>query len=68
MILDRWEGELDNYLFATGFSGHGLMHAPAVGRALAELVLHGEFRTLGLSRMGLARLLADEPYRELSIR
>ncbi len=68
MILDRWEGELDNYLFATGFSGHGLMHAPAVGRALAELVLHGAFRTLDLCRMGLARVLADEPYRELSIR
>lgn len=67
MILDRW-AELDNYFFATGFSGHGLMHAPAVGRALAELVLHGEFQTLDLCRMGLARVLAGEPYRELTIR
>jgi glycine/D-amino acid oxidase-like deaminating enzyme len=68
MILDRWDAELDNYFFATGFSGHGLMHAPAVGRALAELVVHGAFQTIDLSRMGLARVLAGDPYRELTIR
>jgi FAD-dependent oxidoreductase domain-containing protein 1 len=68
MILDRWDAELDNYYFATGFSGHGLMHAPAVGRALCELVIHGSFQTIDLARMGLGRVLAGEPYRELTIR
>ncbi len=67
MILDHWD-ELDNYSFATGFSGHGLMHAPAVGRALTELILYGEFRTLDLTRMGLARITENRPYRELTIR
>jgi FAD-dependent oxidoreductase domain-containing protein 1 len=67
MILDRWD-RLDNYLFATGFSGHGLMHAPAVGRALAELILHGEFRSIDLARMGLTRIANQTPYRELTIR
>ncbi len=67
MILDRWH-ELDNYYFATGFSGHGLMHAPAVGRALAELILHGGFQTLDLDRMGLKRVLSGDPYPELTIR
>jgi FAD-dependent oxidoreductase domain-containing protein 1 len=67
MILDRWS-ELDNYYFGTGFSGHGLMHAPAVGRALTELVLHGSFQTLDLTRMGLGRVVSGEPYRELTIR
>jgi glycine/D-amino acid oxidase-like deaminating enzyme len=67
MILDRWS-ELDNYYFATGFSGHGLMHAPAVGRALTELILHGSFQTLDLERMGLMRVLSRDPYRELTIR
>jgi FAD-dependent oxidoreductase domain-containing protein 1 len=68
MILDRWDAGLSNYVFATGFSGHGLMHAPAVGRALTELLLHGEFQTIDLSRMGLQRVVAGEPYRELTIR
>jgi glycine/D-amino acid oxidase-like deaminating enzyme len=68
MILDRWDAELDNYYFATGFSGHGLMHAPAVGRALSELILHGSFQTLDLTRMGLTRVLTGDPYRELTIR
>lgn len=68
MILDRWDAELDNYYFATGFSGHGLMHAPAVGRAITELIVHGELQTLDLSRMGLARVVSNEPYAELTIR
>lgn len=68
MILDRWTGHLDNFYVATGFSGHGLMHAPAVGRALTELIRHGEFQTIDLHRMGLARVAAGEPYRELTVR
>jgi glycine/D-amino acid oxidase-like deaminating enzyme len=68
MILDRWSSELDNYYFATGFSGHGLMHAPAVGRALAELILYKSFQTIDLTRMGLERILTGTPYAELTIR
>ena len=30
---------LPNFLYANGFSGHGLQHAPGVGRALAELIV-----------------------------
>ena len=37
MILDRWD-ELDNYYFATGFSGHGFGIGPGAGRLMAELV------------------------------
>jgi FAD-dependent oxidoreductase domain-containing protein 1 len=67
MILGNWPGQLDNFYVACGFSGHGLMHAPAVGRALAELILHGKFQTLDLSRMGTQRVIHHAPYAESGI-
>ena len=56
-----------NLLFANGFSGHGLQHAPAVGRALSELVVHGGYRSLDLSRLGWARVLQQQPLREINV-
>jgi glycine/D-amino acid oxidase-like deaminating enzyme len=67
MILGNWPGKLDNFYVACGFSGHGLMHAPAVGRALAELIVQGRFETIDLSRMGYRRVLDNAPYREKGI-
>jgi glycine/D-amino acid oxidase-like deaminating enzyme len=67
MILGNWSGRLDNFYVACGFSGHGLMHAPAVGRALAELITTGRYQTLDLARMGYSRVLKGEPYRETGI-
>ena len=66
MILGR-HPEVANLLFANGFSGHGVQHAPAVGRALAELVAHGGFRTLDLAALGWERVLAQRPLRELNV-
>ncbi len=68
MIIDRWAGHLDNFYVATGFSGHGLMHAPAVGRALSELIVHSAYRTIDLARLGLDRVLTGTPYAEVAIR
>lgn len=59
--------QVDHLLFANGFSGHGLQHAPAVGRALAELVQHGTYRTLDLSALGWRRVLEGRPLRELNV-
>jgi glycine/D-amino acid oxidase-like deaminating enzyme len=67
MILGNWPGRLDNFYVACGFSGHGLMHAPAVGRALAELVVKGRFETLDLARLGYQRVLDRAPYPETGI-
>ncbi|XP_048417980.1 FAD-dependent oxidoreductase domain-containing protein 1 isoform X2 [Stegostoma tigrinum] len=44
-----------NMYFATGFSGHGIQHSPAVGRAIAELILDGKFKTLDLSAFDFIR-------------
>ena len=40
---------------ASGFSGHGIMHAPAAGRAVAELVLKGRTETVDVAPLSLER-------------
>jgi FAD-dependent oxidoreductase domain-containing protein 1 len=59
--------ELPGFLFANGFSGHGLQQAPAVGRGLAEWIATGHYETLDLSPLGYARVLTNEPVRELNV-
>lgn len=58
---------INNMYFATGFSGHGLQHSPAVGRAVAELILDGNFQTLDLSALGFRRILTQEPMLERNV-
>jgi glycine/D-amino acid oxidase-like deaminating enzyme len=55
-IIGPWTGKLDNFYLMAGFSGHGLMHAPGCGRAIAELILDGSYQTIDLARFGWARI------------
>jgi glycine/D-amino acid oxidase-like deaminating enzyme len=59
--------EVGNFLFANGFSGHGLQQAPAVGRAISELVVHGRYRTIDCAAFGYERIAAKRPFRELNV-
>lgn len=56
--------EIGNFLFANGFSGHGLQQSPAVGRALAELICFGEYRSLDFSTFGYERIITNNPVLE----
>lgn len=68
MIIGNVPGKADNLLTACGFSGHGFMHALGVGRGLAELIIHGEYRTLDLSRMSYQRIIDGSYYGEEGVR
>jgi len=59
--------EISNMIFANGFSGHGLQQSPAIGRAVSELILHGEYRTLDLKRFGLERIIQNAPLAETNV-
>lgn len=56
--------ELPGFFVANGFSGHGVMHSPATGRILADLILTGstdivDAHLLGLDRFSSGRLLEE---------
>jgi FAD-dependent oxidoreductase domain-containing protein 1 len=59
----RWKG----LFVASGFSGHGLQQAPAVGRAMAELMLTGAYQTLDLSDLGVGRVLEGRAFPETEV-
>jgi FAD-dependent oxidoreductase domain-containing protein 1 len=58
---------LPNFLLASGFSGHGLQHAPGIGRALAEQIAFGEYRSLDLAPLSYERFLSNQPLCELNV-
>ena len=58
---------LRNFIYANGFSGHGLQQSPAIGRALSELITFGSYRTLDLRRFGYDRVLKGEAIREANV-
>ena len=68
MIIGKYSAAHDNIITACGFSGHGIMHAPAVGRALSELALTGTYQTLDLSRLDIARVHNNTPLPEVGIK
>lgn len=56
---------LANLFLNCGFSGHGVMHAPGAGRGLAELIVHGDYRSLDLTPLTPERIHLNHPLDDL---
>ncbi|XP_050425904.1 FAD-dependent oxidoreductase domain-containing protein 1-like isoform X2 [Adelges cooleyi] len=56
-----------NLFLATGFSGHGIQQAPAVGRAVMEMITDGGFINIDLTKFGFGRLIAEKPLYEKNV-
>jgi sarcosine oxidase, subunit beta len=52
--------EVDNLFFANGSSGHGVMHAPAIGQLLAELIVDGK-TSIDISPLRPSRFAENDP-------
>jgi glycine/D-amino acid oxidase-like deaminating enzyme len=52
------------FVLAVGFSGHGVMMAPAAGLAIAELIRLGRPASLDIAPFRLSRFAEGEPIRE----
>jgi glycine/D-amino acid oxidase-like deaminating enzyme len=59
--------EVSNFVFQNGFSGHGLQQSPAMGRATAEWLTYGEFRTLDMAPFTFERVLNNDPIVEKAV-
>ena len=57
--------EVPGFYLANGFSGHGVMHSPATGKILSDLILHGrtsivsDVSVLGFQRFAKGALLHE---------
>ncbi|MEM8824207.1 MAG: FAD-binding oxidoreductase [Pseudomonadota bacterium] len=58
---------LDGFHILNGFSGHGLQQSPALGRGLAERIIHGRYVSLDLSPFDPDRLIRGERFPELAV-
>src|SRR5207249_9683704 len=53
--------EVEGFLCACGFSGHGFMHAPMAAKLMSELLLNGASTTLDIELFRLERFRTGEP-------
>jgi len=55
------------FFLANGFSGHGVMHAPATGRILSDLILTGKTDLIDVSLLGLERFAEGRMIHETAV-
>ena len=59
--------EIRNFHFVNGFSGHGLQQSPAIGRGMAEMLIHGAYRSIDFGPMSYERIIEGRPLVEKAV-
>ena len=47
--------EVEGFILANGFSGHGFQHSPAAGKVISELIVDGKASTIDISTLSMER-------------
>jgi sarcosine oxidase subunit beta len=58
---------IPGFFLANGFSGHGVMHAPATGKILSDLILTGKTDLIDASLLGLSRFSEGRTIEETAV-
>jgi sarcosine oxidase subunit beta len=59
--------EVPGFFFANGFSGHGVMHAPATGKILSDLILFGKTELIDASLLNFSRFAEGRTIHETAV-
>ena len=59
--------EVPGFFLANGLSGHGVMHAPATGKILSDLILRGKTDLIDASLLNLARFAEGRMIEETAV-
>jgi sarcosine oxidase subunit beta len=59
--------DVPGFFLANGFSGHGVMHAPATGKILSDLILTGRTDLVDASLLGLSRFSEGRMIEETAV-
>jgi sarcosine oxidase subunit beta len=61
------ETPVQGFYVVAGFSGHGFMHGPIAGKLMSEIILDGEFKSVDVSMLDLARFDEGRLIREYNV-
>jgi sarcosine oxidase subunit beta len=59
--------DVPGFFFANGFSGHGVMHAPATGKILSDLILTGRTDLIDASLLNFSRFAEGRTIHETAV-
>src|SRR5437764_14940922 len=59
--------DVPGFFLANGFSGHGVMHAPATGKILSDLILLGKTDLIDGSSLELSRFAEGRAIEETAV-